>query len=266
MWRSASSRGSRRCRRRANSWPVSLFARSSPSMARALPSRTAPGGWCARRPTSRSSSSSSKARSRKRACARCSRRSTACCARTPRLAPTTSRSDTPLHAPGHVLPDVLTSGLTIVFCGTAAGTVSAARGAYYAHPQNKFWSALEAVRLTPRLLRPEEYAELPQWGLGLTDIAKHVSGMDRELPQGALGREACAELEAKIRAAEPKLLAFTSLTAGRRYLGRAAVFGEQPERIGVTRVWILPSPSPTAGWNWEKHKHWWRMLADEARS
>ena len=164
-----------------------------------------------------------------------------------------------------VLPDVLPQGLRIVFCGTAVGTVSAARGAYYAHPQNKFWSALHAVGLTPRLMRPEEYADLPQWGLGLTDIAKHVSGMDRELPRGALGREACAALEARIRAAAPRLLAFTSLTGGRRYLGRAAGFGEQPERIGATRVWLLPSPSPTAGWNWEQHKHWWRMLADEAR-
>jgi double-stranded uracil-DNA glycosylase len=167
----------------------------------------------------------------------------------------------------HVLPDVLPQGLRIVFCGTAVGTVSAARGAYYAHPQNKFWPALHAVGLTPRLIRPEEYADLPQWGLGLTDIAKHVSGMDRELPRGALGREACAALEARIKAAEPRLLAFTSLTGGRRYLGRAAAgFGEQPERIGATRVWLLPSPSPTAGWNWESHKHWWRMLADEARN
>jgi TDG/mug DNA glycosylase family protein len=164
-----------------------------------------------------------------------------------------------------VLPDVLPQGLRIVFCGTAVGTVSAARGAYYAHPQNKFWSALHAVGLTPRLMRPEEYADLPNWGLGLTDIAKHVSGMDRELPRGALGREACAALDARIRAAAPRLLAFTSLTGGRRYLGRVAGFGEQPERIGATRVWLLPSPSPTAGWNWEHHKHWWRMLADEAR-
>ena len=170
-----------------------------------------------------------------------------------------------MDARGHVLPDVLPQGLRIVFCGTAVGTVSAARGAYYAHPQNKFWSALHAVGLTPRLMRPEEYADLPQWGLGLTDIAKHVSGMDRELPRGALGREACAALEARIRAAAPRLLAFTSLTGGRRYLGRAAGFGEQPERIGATRLWLLPSPSPTAGWNWEQHKHWWRMLADEAR-
>jgi double-stranded uracil-DNA glycosylase len=168
-----------------------------------------------------------------------------------------------LHATRHVLPDVLLPDLRIVFCGTAAGTVSAARGAYYAHPQNKFWRVLHTVGLTPRLVRPEEYGELPQWGLGLTDIAKHVSGMDHELPAGALGSEACAALTTRISAAEPKLLAFTSLTAGRRLLGRAAGPGDSGERIGRTRVWLLPSPSPTAGWNWEEK--WWRRLAEEAR-
>ena len=166
----------------------------------------------------------------------------------------------------HVLPDLIRPGLRIVFCGTAAGNVSAKRGAYYAHPQNRFWSALHAFGLTPRKLEPEDYGELPQWGLGLTDIAKHVSGMDRELPPAALGREACAALEAKIRGAEPAWLAFTSLAAGRRYLGRAAGFGEQGERIGRTRLWLLPSPSPTAGWNWESNAHWWRRLAEEAKA
>jgi TDG/mug DNA glycosylase family protein len=172
-------------------------------------------------------------------------------------------TDAPL-APAHVLPDVLGPGLRIVFCGTAAGTVSARRGAYYAHPQNRFWPALHAIGLTPRLIRPEEYPELTQWGLGLTDIAKRASGMDHELPAGALGPDACAALRTKIAAAEPGWLAFTSLAAGRRYLGRAAAFGEQGERIGRTRLWVLPSPSPAAGWNWESNQHWWRKLADAA--
>jgi TDG/mug DNA glycosylase family protein len=168
-------------------------------------------------------------------------------------------------APPHVLPDLIEPGLRIVFCGTAAGNVSAALGAYYAHPRNRFWSALHAVGLTPRQLRPEEYPELPQWGLGLTDIAKHVSGVDRELPPDALGPDACAALKAKIAAAGPAWLAFTSLAAGRRYLGRAAAgFGEQEERIGRTRLWLLPSPSPAAGWNWESNEHWWRALAERS--
>ena len=169
-----------------------------------------------------------------------------------------------MDGPAPLLPDLIRPGLRIVFCGTAAGHVSARRGAYYAHPQNRFWPALHAIGLTPRRLKPEDYPELPQWGLGLTDLAKHASGMDRELPAGALGTQACAALAAKIEAAAPDWLAFTSLAAGRRYLGRAAPFGEQPERVGRTRIWLLPSPSPTAGWNWNANQHWWRRLAEAA--
>ncbi len=161
-----------------------------------------------------------------------------------------------------ILPDVLAPGLRIVFCGTAAGNVSAARGCYYAHPQNKFWRTLEAVGLTPYRLDPPDFAMAPRWGIGLTDIAKSLSGMDKQLPVGALGREPCRTMAAKIAAARPNILAFTSLTAGRRYLGRDAAFGEQPETIGATRIWLLPSPSPAANWNWEEG--WWRALAAAA--
>jgi TDG/mug DNA glycosylase family protein len=79
-----------------------------------------------------------------------------------------------------VLPDLLMPGLCVVFCGTAAGSVSAAKGQYYAHPQNKFWRTLHAVGLTPRLFAPAEFPLLPSLGIGLTDIAKHVSGMDNQ--------------------------------------------------------------------------------------
>ena len=165
-----------------------------------------------------------------------------------------------LKAP--ILPDVLAPGLRVVFCGTAAGAVSAARGCYYAHPQNKFWRTLYAVGLTPRLLDPTEYAALPRFGVGLTDIAKTTSGMDKQLPAGALGRAACEAMAERIARAKPGILAFTSLTAGRRYLGRDAPLGEQQERIGATRLWLLPSPSPAADWNWDEA--WWRALAEAA--
>src|SRR5882672_11153472 len=97
-----------------------------------------------------------------------------------------------------LLPDILEPNLSLVFCGTAAGTVSAQRGAYYAHPHNKFWKTLHRVGLTPRLLDPSEYNQLPEWGLGLTDIAKTVCGMDKELPPGSLGELACHALAERI--------------------------------------------------------------------
>ncbi len=162
----------------------------------------------------------------------------------------------------HVLPDVLAPGLKIVFCGTAAGTVSARRGAYYAHPPNRFWATLFAVGLTPARIAPEAFRVLPQFGLGLTDLAKFASGMDHELPPGALGAAARVALAEKIRAAEPQFLAFTSLAAGRGFLGRSAAFGDSAARIGATRVWILPSPSPAARRTWDES--WWRRLAGAA--
>jgi TDG/mug DNA glycosylase family protein len=160
----------------------------------------------------------------------------------------------------HILPDVLARNLRVVFCGTAAGTESARQQAYYAHPQNRFWRALHEAGLTPRLLAPAQYALLPGFGLGLTDIAKFASGMDRELPAGALGRDPCAALRLKIETFAPRALAFTSLTAGRRFLGANAGVGLQAARVGDTALWVLPSPSPTAGWNWDIAP--WRALAE----
>jgi len=159
----------------------------------------------------------------------------------------------------HILPDRLRPGLKLVFCGTAAGRQSALSGAYYAHGQNKFWTTLHRVGLTPHLFAPQEYEKLWALGIGLTDIAKHVYGMDHQLPKDALGAEAVAALKARITKAKPKILAFTSLNGGRKVMGAAAVAGEQPEMLGETRVFILPSPSPLAANHWDIKP--WRALA-----
>jgi TDG/mug DNA glycosylase family protein len=152
----------------------------------------------------------------------------------------------------------------VVFCGTAAGSVSAARGAYYAHPQNRFWPTLHAIGLIPRRLEPAEFPLVLDWGIGLTDIAKHVSGMDKELPPQSLGRHAALALRARIEACAPKVLAFTSLTGGRKVLGPRTQFGPQEQRWGATRLWVLPSPSPAANWNWNEEV--WRALAKDVPS
>jgi TDG/mug DNA glycosylase family protein len=162
----------------------------------------------------------------------------------------------------HVLPDRLKPGLKLVFCGTAAGRVSALRQAYYAHGQNKFWKTLHAVGLTPHLFTPEEYEKLWALGIGLTDIAKFTYGMDHQLPKDALGADAVAALKARIMKAKPAILAFTSLNGGRKVMGAKAAAGEQPETIGTTRVFILPSPSPLAANHWDIKP--WRDLARAA--
>lgn len=159
----------------------------------------------------------------------------------------------------HVLPDRLKPGLKLVFCGTAPGRQSALQQAYYAHGQNRFWKTLHEVGLTPSLLLPQDYEKLWELDIGLTDIAKYSYGMDHQLPSQALGPKAVAALYARIRHVRPQILAFTSLNGGRKAMGASAVAGEQPEGIGETRVFILPSPSPLAANHWDIEP--WRDLA-----
>lgn len=164
-------------------------------------------------------------------------------------------------AEGHILPDVLAPGLAIVFCGTAAGDRSAREGAYYAHPGNLFWRALHEAGFTPRRYAPAEFARLPALGIGLTDLAKHHSGNDADLPRGAFDVPA---LLAKIEQYQPRLLAFTSKTAARAVLARPiTTYGLQPEHFGATRIVVLPSPSGQARGRWDIEP--WRALGRSYR-
>lgn len=169
----------------------------------------------------------------------------------------------PFPAPdAFILPDLLQPALSLVFCGTAAGTRSARERAYYAHPGNMFWRAVYAVGLTPRLLAPAEYPLMPAFGIGFTDLAKFHHGNDNQLPGDAFD---AAALRAKIEAWRPRFLAFTSKHAGRAALGKSVTsYGEQPERMGVTRVFVLPSPSGQARGSWTVAP--WQALADAVRA
>lgn len=155
----------------------------------------------------------------------------------------------------HLLNDILRSGLSIVFCGTAAGKASVDAGAYYAHSNNKFWSILHETGITPSRLEPRQFEQLLDYNVGLTDILKDVAGNDDEVRRATPAD--LASLRAKIEEAAPAFLAFTSKRAGQLYCGRRASLGEQPTAIGATRVFILPSTSLAARWQWsETVKHW----------
>lgn len=161
----------------------------------------------------------------------------------------------------HVLPDVLAPGLRIVFCGSAAGAESARRGAYYAGRGNKFWPVLSRVGLTSRQFAPHEFQEVLSEGIGLTDIAKSAHGSDLALR----GKDYdAAAVRRKIEHYAPRFLAFNGKNAACRFLGRSVTFGEQKERIGETRLFVLPSTSGAANGYWDESV--WQAFADEART
>jgi TDG/mug DNA glycosylase family protein len=163
------------------------------------------------------------------------------------------------NAPNAILPDVLGPNLRVIFCGTAASNVSAKLEAYYAHPHNKFWRILSETRLTPRQLKPHEFMLMLGFGYGLTDLCKQASGTDNQIPKVTSAQR--AELHEKILSHQPTFLAFTSLEAGKRYCGNRVALGAQTARIGRTRLYILPSTSLNAAWNWKTTKHHWQAFA-----
>ena len=157
----------------------------------------------------------------------------------------------------NVLPDVLRPGLKVVFCGTAAGHASARAGAYYAGPGNRFWEILFETGLTPRRLKPHEFREAIDYGIGLTDAVKTASGPDASLPARAFDPDRLRRLMLRF---EPSALAFNGKRPARSFFDSTNVgYGRRSGRLGGSAVFVLPSTSGAARGFWESR--YWHELA-----
>ncbi len=163
----------------------------------------------------------------------------------------------------HILPDILQTGLRVVFCGTAAGNKSADARAYYAHGGNKFWKILFDVKIIPIKYHYSEFEKLPIHLIGLTDLFKQEQGMDHGIPIALLRDQARDSLKAKIENFQPRFLAFTSMNAAKAYFGERRAIGPQVEKIGTTTIWVLPSTSPAANRHWRPEI--WQQFSDAIR-
>lgn len=144
---------------------------------------------------------------------------------------------------GRPLPDILTDGLLVVFCGINPGLYSARVGHHFARPGNRFWPALHAAGFTDRRLAPAEERELLTYGYGLTNLVARPTAAAHELTAAELiagGRR----LSAKIEQYRPRLAAVLGISAYRTAFNRpGAQIGRQPEPLGPAVLWVLPSPS-----------------------
>ncbi|MGW3473284.1 G/U mismatch-specific DNA glycosylase [Saccharopolyspora sp. NPDC000995] len=146
-------------------------------------------------------------------------------------------------AEGARIPDVLSPGSRVLFCGINPGLWSGATGFHFARPGNRFWLALHAAGFTPRLLRPDEQAELPGFGLGITNFVARASARAAELSDEEL-RAGGLALAEKVRRFRPEWVAVVGITAYRVAFGeRRATVGRQDRRIEGAGVWVLPNPS-----------------------
>jgi double-stranded uracil-DNA glycosylase len=164
----------------------------------------------------------------------------------------------------HGLPDIIEPGLRLLICGTAVSTTSAARRHYYSNVRNGFWRLLHESGLVPDALRPQDDRRLPEYGIGLTDLApgiaqNHDRGLNRHFDlAGFIG---------KVEEFAPTWVGLHGPSgAGRavaRYLSHGQPrLGEQQWRVASARVFVLPSASSAnAQMPYDEKLRWWRQLA-----
>lgn len=146
-------------------------------------------------------------------------------------------------ARGKSVPDVIASGLRVLFVGINPGLYSGAVGHHFARPGNRFWKALNGAGFTDRVLSPFEEGELLAVGVGLTNLVERATAGADELQHDELRRGA-GRLAEKVRKYRPQFVAFLGLTAYRTAFGRVrAAAGPQEEAIDKAHIWLLPNPS-----------------------
>lgn len=172
---------------------------------------------------------------------------------------------------GPTLPHLLRPGLRVVFIGYNPAIYSAEAGHYYARGGNRFWVQLSESGIAGRTVGPEDDRLLPdEAGIGFTDLccrptvrAEHLTAA--EIADGA------QRLHAELLEFQPRIACFSGRGIyqhfGRHALGlsprelAARSYGEQPERIGATVPWVIPSSSGLAS-KWHKERlEWLRKMA-----
>jgi TDG/mug DNA glycosylase family protein len=137
-------------------------------------------------------------------------------------------SDAPLRP-------ILGPGLRILFVGINPSLRSAEVGHHFARPGNRFWPTLHAAGFTPRRLRPDEDAELPAHGIGVTNIASRPTRAATELSREEL-RAGAAELDDVVRVHAPRSSPWSaSPRTGSRSTGRRRGGASSPTRSAGVR-------------------------------
>ncbi|NYF16357.1 TDG/mug DNA glycosylase family protein [Microbacterium sp. AK009] len=148
------------------------------------------------------------------------------------------------------VPDLLPERLRLLFVGINPGLWTAATGAHFARPGNRFYPALVAAGILPHLPRITEDGMsaadrdlLLQRGIGITNLVRRATARADELSREEL-RAGASALTVLVGEQHPPVVAVVGLTAYRQGFDRPrAVSGEQTELLAGARLWVVPNPS-----------------------
>ncbi|GAA1017093.1 G/U mismatch-specific DNA glycosylase [Nocardiopsis tropica] len=147
------------------------------------------------------------------------------------------------------VPDLIGPDCRLLFAGINPGLWTAATGAHFARPGNRFYPALYAAGITDHVIdaaegmRAEDREALIAAGVGITNVAPRATAKASELTTTEL-REGGEALLARVDRVAPRVLAVLGVTAFRTAFGQPkATVGRQARGLGETAVWVLPNPS-----------------------
>jgi TDG/mug DNA glycosylase family protein len=150
---------------------------------------------------------------------------------------------------GAAVDDLIDDRVRLLFVGINPGLWTAAVNAHFARRGNRFWPAVYAAGITPRLIdvsdgmSPEDRELVLGLGIGITNIVPTASARAEELTVDQLHAGAAA-LEINVRRWKPRVLAVLGLTAFRQAFAKSkAAAGRQPGGLGGADLWVLPNPS-----------------------
>ena len=169
----------------------------------------------------------------------------------------------------NTLPDYLKEGLDIVLVGLNPSLRSVEVGHYFATTRNRFWRAINRSGLLAEQLDTNTDYKMIEHGIGLTDIVKRPTGGASDL-RAADYREWAPVLREKLERYEPLIICFHGAVAYRNYLRHAEgirvssiELGLQPHKIGCSRVFVVPNPSPAnAAYSLDTLVGWYNALRD----
>ena len=150
------------------------------------------------------------------------------------------------------VPDLLGDGAwqcRLLIVGINPGLWTAATGAHFARPGNRFYPALARAGIVSRTfdatagMNDADRRELLDRGVGITNLAPRATAKADELT-GAELRAGGERLNALVERLHPTVVAILGITAYRTAFGiRGAKQGRQPADLHGAQLWVLPNPS-----------------------
>jgi TDG/mug DNA glycosylase family protein len=178
------------------------------------------------------------------------------------------------------LPDLLRSGLDVVFVGINPSLYSVQQGHYFARPSNRFWPCLSQSALSAGAqaalgvdrLEPRHDRVMLDFGIGFTDVVKRATAKASELATAEL-QAGARDLAARLRRHHPRVACFHGVT-GYRFVLEALTgekgpitLGAQPLSIGRTALFVVPNPSgANAHFTRQEQTGWYDRLAEQLRA